>query len=115
MPGWKSFDPPLSDKENEAGKTTYLLKTNFQYWREYRTQFHIALDFGVSEATVCRTIAKVENILVRSGQFRLSSKRQLLDPDDRTDVALVDVTEGVVERPQKNSGPSTAARNDNTP
>jgi hypothetical protein len=27
-----------------------------QYWREYRTQFHIALDFGVSEATVCRTI-----------------------------------------------------------
>lgn len=31
-----------------------------QYWREYRTQFHIGLEFGVSEATVCRTIEKVE-------------------------------------------------------
>ena len=87
----------------------------FQYWREYRTQFHIALDFGVSEATVCRIIAKVENTLVRSGRFRLPSKRQLLDPDDETEGVLVDVTEVLVERPQKNSGISTVARNDNTP
>ena len=85
-----------------------------QYWREYRTQFHIALDFGVSEATVCRTLVKVENILVRSGQFRLPSKRQLLAPDDETEVTLVDVTEVPVERPPKNSGTSTAVRNANT-
>lgn len=31
-----------------------------QYWREYRTQFHIGLDFGVFESTVCRVIEKVE-------------------------------------------------------
>ncbi|MBW4549958.1 MAG: transposase family protein [Aphanocapsa sp. GSE-SYN-MK-11-07L] len=48
-----------------------------QYWREYRTQFHIGLDFGVSESTVCRTIEKVETLLVRSGQFRLPGRQQL--------------------------------------
>ena len=110
---------PSLERQGKRGGQNRLSVENqlvltFQYWREYRTQFHIALDFGVSEATVCRTIAKVENILVRSGQFRLPSKRQLLDPDDKTDVALVDVTEVPVERPQKNSRTSTAARNDNT-
>src|SRR5215475_2594834 len=48
-----------------------------QYWREYRTQFHIGLDFGVSESTVCRIIEKVEMLLVQSGRFRLPGKRQL--------------------------------------
>jgi hypothetical protein len=32
-----------------------------QYWREYRTYFHIASDWGVWESTVCRTVHKVEN------------------------------------------------------
>jgi len=30
------------------------------YWREYRTYFHIASDWQVSEATVCRTVHWVE-------------------------------------------------------
>lgn len=47
------------------------------YWRHYRTQFDIGLEFGVSEATVCRTMEKVEALLVKSGRFRLSGKRQL--------------------------------------
>ena len=111
---------PSLDRQGKRGGQNRLsvedqLVLTFQYWREYRTQFHIALDFGVSEATVCRIIAKVENTLVRSGRFRLPSKRQLLDPDDETEGVLVDVTEVLVERPQKNSGISTVARNDNTP
>ena len=111
---------PSLERQGKRGGQNRLSVENqlvltFQYWREYRTQFHIALDFEVSEATVCRTIAKVENILVGSGQFRLPSKRQLLDPHDETEVALVDVTEVPVERPQKNSGTSTAARNANRP
>jgi len=32
-----------------------------QYWREYRTYFHIANDWEVSESTICRIIKKVEN------------------------------------------------------
>lgn len=31
-----------------------------EYWREYRTQFHIAESWGISEATVCRIVKKVK-------------------------------------------------------
>jgi hypothetical protein len=93
--------------QNRLSVEDQLLMT-LQYWREYRTQFHIALDFGVSEATVCRTIRKVENELIRCGLFRLPSKRQLLDTETDRTVALVDVTEITIERPKKNSAITTA-------
>jgi len=51
------------------------------YWREYRTQFHNAGSYGISEVTVCRTINKVEEALVRSGEFRLPGKK-VLQPSD---------------------------------
>jgi hypothetical protein len=41
-------------------------------WPEYRTEFHIAQCYGVSEATVCRTIHKVEDDLVRSKKISLA-------------------------------------------
>ena len=34
-----------------------LLMT-LMYWREYRTQFHIAGAYGVSESTVCRGVSR---------------------------------------------------------
>jgi len=33
------------------------------YWREYRTQFHIGVSFGIHETKVGRIIRKVEDIL----------------------------------------------------
>lgn len=48
------------------------------YWREYRTYFHIACDWQVSEGTICRTVHWVENVLVNSGRFRLGGKKSLL-------------------------------------
>ena len=42
--------------------------------------------------------AIVEKILVRSGQFRLPSRPQMLNPGDETEAALVDVTEMPMER-----------------
>jgi DNA-directed RNA polymerase specialized sigma subunit len=51
-----------------------LLMT-LMYWREYRTQFHIAETYEVSEATVCRTIKKVEDALVNLGEFTLPVKK----------------------------------------
>ena len=71
------------------------------YWREYRTEFHIAQSYGVSEATVCRTIHKVEDILVRSQKFRLPGKKALQTSDTVFEVVLVDVSEQPVERPKK--------------
>jgi hypothetical protein len=57
--GLRNFGRPT--KLNRADQ---LLMT-LMYWREYRTDFHIAQSYGVSEATVCRTIHKVEDALVR--------------------------------------------------
>lgn len=39
----------------KLSRADQLLMT-LMYWREYRTEFHIGLTYGVSEATVCRTI-----------------------------------------------------------
>jgi hypothetical protein len=47
------------------------------YWRKYRTEFHIGLTFGVSEATICRTVQKIENVLSQSKQFHLPGKKAL--------------------------------------
>ena len=60
----------------KLSRADQLLMT-LMYWREYRTEFHIAQSYGVSEATVCRTICKVENALVRSQKFRLPGKKAL--------------------------------------
>jgi hypothetical protein len=50
----------------KLGRVDQLLMT-LMYWREYPTEFHIRLTCGVSEAAVCRTIRKVENVLKKSG------------------------------------------------
>jgi hypothetical protein len=47
-----------------------------EYWREYRTQFHIATSWGLSESAVCRLIHQVERLLMDSGKFRLPGKKQ---------------------------------------
>jgi len=39
----------------KLGLADQLLMT-LMYWREYRTEFHIGITYGVSEATVCRTM-----------------------------------------------------------
>ncbi len=83
---------------------------SLMYWREYRTQFHIAHTYGVSEATVCRTLVKIENVLIQSGQFHLPGKNALLHPDNDLDVVVLDATECAVERPKKNSTGTTAAK-----
>lgn len=63
-------------RRSALSHTDQLLRT-LVYWREYRTEFHIGLPFGVSESTVCRTIERVETALLRSGQSRLPGKRAL--------------------------------------
>ncbi len=72
-----------------------------EYWREYRTQFHIATSWGLSESAVCRLIQRVERLLMDSGQFRLPGKKQLYQNAYNWDVVVVDVTESPIERPKK--------------
>ncbi len=81
-----------------------------EYWREYRTQFHIATSWGLSESAVCRLLQKVEAMLMDSGKFRLPGKKQLHSNADNWNVLVVDVTESPIERPKKNSELTIAAR-----
>jgi hypothetical protein len=91
------------------------LLLTLMYWREYRTEFHIAHTYGISEATVSRTIRAVEDALLRSGQFTLPGKKALTQSDIAFEVVVVDATECPVERPKKNSVSVTAARRSATP
>src|SRR5580704_9140812 len=90
-----------------------LLMT-LEYWREYRTQFHIAHSYGVDEATVNRTIRWVEDTLIKSGKFSLPGRKALRTSDVEYSVVLVDATETPIERPKKSKGASTPARKNAT-
>lgn len=87
--------------QNKLNVEDQLLVT-LEYWREYRTQFHIAISWGLHETTVGRIIRKVEDVLVKCGRFRLPSKRHLYQPGWEWKVFMVDVSEMEIERPKKN-------------
>lgn len=72
-----------------------------EYWREYRTYFHIGTSWGVSESTVCRIVHRIENQLMRSGKFRLQGKKSLVRGFSRPKIAVMDVTETPIERPKR--------------
>jgi hypothetical protein len=91
-----------------------LLMT-LMYWREYRTEFHISVTYGVSEATVCRTIQKVENVLIKSKQFHLPGKKVFQSSDIEIEVVLIDATEQPIERPKKDNAGITAAKRSDIP
>jgi len=107
--GLRDFGRPT-----KLSRADQLLLT-LMYWREYRTEFHIAQSYGISEATVCRTIQKVENTLVRSGKFRLPGRKLLQASDTVFEGVLVDVSEQPIERPKKAKSDITAAKRSATP
>jgi hypothetical protein len=98
----------------KLARTDQLLMT-LMYWREYRTEFHIGISYGVSEATVCRTIQKVENVLMKSGEFRLPGRKALQPSGTLLEVVLIDATEQPIERPKKSNASTTVAKRSVTP
>ncbi len=87
-------------KLSNADKLLLLL----MYYREYRTQFHIGVTYGISESRVCEIIKYIESILIKDSRFHLLGKKSLLKEENHFEVVLIDVTESPVERPKKNSG-----------
>jgi hypothetical protein len=98
----------------KLSRADQLLMT-LMYWREYRTEFHIGQTYGVSESTVCRTIKKVEDVLIKSKQFHLPGKKVLQPSDTVIEIVLVDVTEQPIERPKKDNAGITVAKRGATP
>jgi len=93
----------------KLSRADQLLMT-LMYWREYRTEFHIGLAYGVSESTVCRTIQKVEDALIKSKQFHLPGKKKLSASDTAIEIVLVDATEQPIERPKKDNANTIAVK-----
>ena len=81
-----------------------------QYWREYRPYFHIAVSWHLSEAAVCRIVHRVEDTLIKVPAFHLPGKKKLRESNTQFEVIVIDATESPVERPQKNSADTIAAR-----
>ena len=98
----------------KLSRADQLLMT-LMYWREYRTEFHIAQSYGISESAVCRTIHKVEDALARSKKFRLPGKKTLQPSDTIFEVVLVDVSEQPIERPKKAKIGITVAKRGDIP
>jgi hypothetical protein len=94
------------EKKKQRGRKSKLIVeeqvlVTLQYLREYRTYFHISEDWNVSESTICRTVHKIEQILIRSGYFSLSGKKELMKNNNGIKAVLIDVTETPIERPKK--------------
>jgi len=85
------------------------------YYREYRTQFHIGICYGLSESRTCELIKETESIIMKDKRYHLSGKKQLLRVDSGIEVAIVDVSECCIERPKKNKGITIPARRNDIP
>lgn len=105
--------PSLDCRGRRGGQTKLSVEDQLlvalAYWREYRSQFHIGVSWGLHETTVGRIVKKVEDLLIKSGKFRLPSQRQLYQPGWEWKVMMVDVGEVEIERPQKNKDATIAA------
>lgn len=104
--GQRGGQPKLSVEDQ-------LLMT-LQYWREYRTYFHIGQSWDVHESTVSRIVHRLETLLTSSRRFKLPGKKQLTQPDYELDVIVIDVSETPIERPKKNKNATTAGRRNGT-
>ena len=92
-----------------------MLLAGLEYWREYRTYAHIAVDFELSESQVSRIVKWIENVLVKDGTFALPGKKTLLESNIEYEVIQVDATESPVERPKRGRKNGTPARKSDTP
>lgn len=86
-----------------------------EYLREYRTYAHIAASYGLSESNTFENIREIENVLVKSNEFRLPGKKALLKSDHEFEIVLVDVTESPIQRPKKNRDCFIPAKKSATP
>jgi hypothetical protein len=98
----------------KLSRADQLLLT-LMYWREYRTEYHIGLAYDVSESTACRTIRKIEDVLIKSKLFHLPGKKALEPSNTVIEIVLIDATEQPIERPKKDNAGITAAKRSVTP
>ncbi len=115
----ETYETELKARKKLSGRPSALSLADqvlmmLEYNREYRTYFHIAQSYGLAESNAYRCIKRVEELLIRSGQFSLPGRKALQASDTQFDIVLVDVTEVKIERPKKSKEPTTAAKSGST-
>lgn len=80
-----------------------------EYLREYRTYFSLGQIYGLSEANTYKIVRKVEDILIKSGTFRLPNKKAIYE-DPSIEAIVVDASESPIERPKKSKENTTPER-----
>jgi hypothetical protein len=96
-------------RPNKLSIPERLLMT-LEYLREYRTYAHIGMSYGLGESNTYTTVKWVENVLIKSGEFRLPGKKELIKTDNTIEAVLIDATESPVERPKKNNANFTPVK-----
>lgn len=82
---------------------------SLEYLREYRTYFSLGQIYGISEANTYKICKKIENILVKSKEFRLPNRKEIYEHPN-IEVVIVDASESAVERPKKSKENTTPER-----
>ncbi len=72
-----------------------------EYLHEYRTYFHIAQNYGISESNAYKICKWVEDTLIKDKRFALPGRKALLGSAAQYEVILVDASESPIERPKK--------------
>ena len=90
--------------KGKAGRLPKLSVENqllmmFEYLRENRTYFAIAIDFKINEANVKRIIDKLISVISNNKDFKINKNSDL---SDVTGEIIVDCTEISINRPEKN-------------
>jgi hypothetical protein len=90
-----------------------MVKMMLEYYRQYRTYYQIGESYKMSESNAYRTIKYVEEILIKSGEYRLDGKKSLTMNGKGVEIVITDATEMAIERPKKNKRNTTAGRRKN--
>ncbi|AOO65895.1 transposase family protein [Sulfurospirillum halorespirans] len=103
-------------KKQQGGRPNLLLPETqlllmLEYYREYRSVAHMALDYEISEPTASRIIKEVETVLIHSGKSSLPGKKALHQEGGiELEYIVIDATECPVQRPKKDNGVATVGR-----
>jgi hypothetical protein len=104
-----------AQKKAKGGRKSKLciqdrLLMALEYLREYRTYFHIAQNYGISESNAYKICKWVEDTLIKDKRFALPGRKALLESEAEYEVILIDASESPIERPKKDKNAITLAK-----
>ena len=104
------FNESIKGGQRHILKVEDRLLMALEYIREYRTYFHVASGYGISESACYRNIKWIEDTLIKHPDFALPGRKALLKRDVEYEVVLIDASESPIERPKKDKNISTQVR-----